>query len=397
MGMKVYRKFKVLIKFIMLCGVSCLPRRKNVWVFGSWFGLKYADNSKYLFEYINAEKLAVDVVWITKSKELNKKLQSQGIKSYYHHSFKGLYYQSIASIVFVSHSITTDLTSQLISFKTKRFHLYHGLPLKKVGLDRVSNTEKLPEFKTIVKKLLSNEFYDAIVSTGKKCTDVYSTSLGMPLSNIYETGFPRNDVFNKKVLVESASLSECFKAIYMPTFRNEPGSELVLLDSFDFLSVNHMLSLNDLRLDLKLHPVNMPSEDVLSVVEKLTNIDFLFVDDIYDVINDYDCLITDFSSVMFDFALSNKPVLFAPFHMAEYIKNDRTLNFDYEHVSGGNYFNKWDDVISELLILKNMSCSVPNNTLLEFHRELVGNENFSENVFKVACKLIGFSDIHQHE
>lgn len=37
--------------------ISCLiPKNKNIWVFGAWRGQLYADNAKYLFEYVTENK-----------------------------------------------------------------------------------------------------------------------------------------------------------------------------------------------------------------------------------------------------------------------------------------------------------------------------------------------------
>jgi len=30
-----------------------IPKKKNLWIFGAWFGYRYSDNSKYIFDYVN--------------------------------------------------------------------------------------------------------------------------------------------------------------------------------------------------------------------------------------------------------------------------------------------------------------------------------------------------------
>lgn len=52
-------------------------------------------------------------------------------------------------------------------------------------------------------------------------------------------------------------------------------------------------------------------------------------DDVYDEIGMYDCLITDYSSIMFDFALSHKPIIFAAFDIKDYLRDDRGMYFNY--------------------------------------------------------------------
>jgi len=44
------------ILFYIMYYVSCVtPRNRNIWIFGSWQGGKFADNSKYLFLYVKRE------------------------------------------------------------------------------------------------------------------------------------------------------------------------------------------------------------------------------------------------------------------------------------------------------------------------------------------------------
>ncbi len=41
-----------------------MPRNKNLWVFGSWYGERFADNSMYLYKYTHAQAPQIRGVWI---------------------------------------------------------------------------------------------------------------------------------------------------------------------------------------------------------------------------------------------------------------------------------------------------------------------------------------------
>lgn len=41
--------------------------------FGAWFGEKYADNSKYLFEYVNKNHPEIRVIWVTRNENIINK------------------------------------------------------------------------------------------------------------------------------------------------------------------------------------------------------------------------------------------------------------------------------------------------------------------------------------
>ncbi|MCV5398071.1 CDP-glycerol glycerophosphotransferase family protein, partial [Escherichia coli] len=64
-------------------------------------------------------------------------------------------------------------------------------------------------------------------------------------------------------------------------------------------------------------------------------------DDVYDEIGMYDCLITDYSSIMFDFALSHKPIIFAAFDIKDYLRDDRGMYFNYEDIASNNIAFSW--------------------------------------------------------
>ena len=61
-----------------------------------------------------------------------------------------------------------------------------------------------------------------------------------------------------------------------------------------------------------------------------------------------DILITDYSSVYFDFLLLDRPVIFTPFDIKEYINKDRQLYYDYDKVTPGPRCNNWNEVLIEL-------------------------------------------------
>ena len=58
------------------------------------------------------------------------------------------------------------------------------------------------------------------------------------------------------------------------------------------------------------------------------------VADIMEILNVFDLLITDYSSIYIDYLITEKPVLFLPYDREEYLK-DRGLNFDYDKVTPG--------------------------------------------------------------
>ena len=71
MVVNLLRKFYETVIFILIdfnyFFSFIIPIDKNLWVFGAWFGEKYADNSKYLFEYVNENHTEIRAVWLTQN------------------------------------------------------------------------------------------------------------------------------------------------------------------------------------------------------------------------------------------------------------------------------------------------------------------------------------------
>jgi len=62
--MKILKKIKFIL---MLLYSSTYPRSEKILIFGSWLGEKYADNPRYLFEYVIKNRPDLKAIWITRS------------------------------------------------------------------------------------------------------------------------------------------------------------------------------------------------------------------------------------------------------------------------------------------------------------------------------------------
>lgn len=381
----------------VMCGIFAFPifvlanltgTRKKTWVFGSWYGRKYSDNSKWFYEYCLNK--GIDCYWITKDKELQLELSQKGINSLYYLSIKGIWIQIIADKVFVTQSLHADLFSAAISKKAQVFNLWHGVPLKKIMYDA-----NPIEARTLVTRIVQAIFpylrhrQDYLISTGKECTKLMASAFDMPESKIIPTGLPRNDVFGMES-EKKQKPNEFFKVIYMPTFRGDVGSEIDLFyrHGFDFDSWEEFLSKRKLNLYLRLHPANKPNKDFCNRVADSNFIFFNDDDDIYDAINEYDVLITDFSSIYIDFLLSGKSIIFSPFDLDSYLINDRDLYYNYEDATVGPYAKDWAQVriILDEIVSSNFSVSTELKALREkFHDIEPGRA--SSNLFKYIVEL----------
>lgn len=100
---------------------------------------------------------------------------------------------------------------------------------------------------------------------------------------------------------------------------------------------------HDINFYYKLHYV-----DKSTLNEKNVNIKQLHDIDIYELLAITDILITDYSSVYFDFLLTGRPIIFTPFDLDDYIRKERELYFNYHEVTPGPKCRDWNEVLLEL-------------------------------------------------
>ena len=72
--MRILNKLKILVQ---LYYTSMITRDDKLLIFGSWLGEKYADNPRYLYEYIVENRPDLKAVWITKNQEVFQKLHKR--------------------------------------------------------------------------------------------------------------------------------------------------------------------------------------------------------------------------------------------------------------------------------------------------------------------------------
>ena len=319
--------------------ISCLiHENKNLWIFGAWFGEKYADNSKYLFEYVNENHPEIRAVWVTKNEKILKLVRKKGYEAYSMRSWMAYILSFKASLCIICNGIE-DVIPYTCG-RTRIVQMWHGTPLKKIVYDdkySVIPDEKfrLFGFKNIVKE--NTIFIAASQEVKKRISSAFKASP----SRVKVTGYPRNDVLISEKIEDLPIGDKLNKlkvnnslGIYMPTFREENSKLADLMENLKGLN-SSLKQLNTVLL-IKLHYVDLKRYDTTF---DLSNIIFLkdenINSDIYPVLSVTDYLITDYSSVYFDYLLMDKPIIFFPLDIENYLRSDREFYYDYNKVTPG--------------------------------------------------------------
>ncbi len=122
----------------------------------------------------------------------------------------------------------------------------------------------------------------------------------------------------------------------MPTFRE---SETLFFENFDKNDFQKFLAENTLLFCIKLHPKSKLNEEFKNIQSE--NIMLINKDaDSYVFLKLADVLITDYSSIYFDYLLLDRPIIFFAYDLKEYLNDSRKMYFDYDEFTPGE--KVWD-------------------------------------------------------
>lgn len=334
--------FYFILRILLLISYI-VPKNKNIWLFGS-FGGSFNDNAKYLFLHICENYPEIKAIWISNNKNTVKFLQDKNFNSYYKWSIKGLFYSFIGKVYFYNAYIS-DINTWTHGNAIK-VNLWHGTPMKKIEFDISKGT-----ISHIFNKSLKSRFFypnqytkaDYILSTSKKVSEIFSSAFRLDISKCLEFGYPRNDIltYQKDKVIEfikryepSSSFELIYNLkkyekiyVYMPTWRDD-GSDFIKESKINFEVLNKVLAEKNYCLILKLHnntklPIKLNDFENIILFDNKA--------DIYPLLPFTHTLITDYSSIYFDYKLMDKEVVFFCFDKDEYIK-DREMYFDYDEI-----------------------------------------------------------------
>ena len=168
-----------------------IPKQPNLYIFGSNEGLFFSDNSRAMFEYIQANDKSVRVVWFTKSRkvysEIEQKYPGSAVIS---PSLRAAFIYLRAEQAVISYGFQ-DLCKMPWIPSIRINQLWHGIPIKKIGLLRDSQktvTDYGPTWPIFMKWMNKvNRFFVASEYEKK----ALSLALGVPENRFILSGNPK--------------------------------------------------------------------------------------------------------------------------------------------------------------------------------------------------------------
>lgn len=203
----------------------------------------------------------------------------------------------------------------------KVINLWHGTPLKNIG-NLESGCEKI-----------DYDFFTNVVTNSPMYVPIMASIFGCDESKVVVTGYPRNDeMFRKNKIADNYIRRKAGKVIlWLPTYREyDEGFVISILDKDKMHQLNEYLFKNNINMLIKLHPLQSAATEGI----RFSNIKFITQDElnkanmtVYTLLRNADGLITDYSSVYFDYMLLDRPIGFAVEDMEVY-KGKRGFIFE---------------------------------------------------------------------
>ena len=241
----------------------------------------------------------------------------------------------------------------------KWVQLWHGTGIfKKFGYDILNEDEKR------VMEMFAPKL-DLVSVSGENVVDIYANNFHVDRSKVKPFGVPRNDFYDDNHLSDDyrSQLRQSFEkeypqlsskrlVLYAPTFRADSKNNAV----FDYFDIGKFIEElgDEYVLAVRLHPNYQKycdddhKIDLEGLCEKYDIINFTGYKDEQKLLLLSDILIADYSSIMVDYTILQKPIVLFDYDLDDYINKERGFYFDYKEMVPGKIVYNMDDLIKTI-------------------------------------------------
>lgn len=337
--------------FFKICKLLPLKER---YVFESGVGNQYSDAPKVIYEELMKIKPEAECVWFYNQTSFIHPLTTKVVKRLSPHYY---YYLATSKYWINNQNFPYYITKRKgITY----LQTWHGTPIKKMLFDLKEIHGREKGYVNRVEKAKNQWSY--LISQNNYATKHFRTAFRYD-GPILEEGYPRNDILinnpEEDLLINNVrhtySLPSNKKIIlYAPTFRDNAKIENKFESDIriDFKKFYERFS-EEYVLLLRMH-VTVSSDIEIPKEYEDTIINVSSYPDIQELFLVADILITDYSSVLFDFAVLERPILFYAYDLEEYKNDIRGAYLDYEKEVPGEIIKTQDELFSALENIKEL-------------------------------------------
>lgn len=196
----------------------------------------------------------------------------------------------------------------------------------------------------------AHQMYTHVTVSSKKLVSIYAHSFNINENQILSTGIPRTDIlFNKNRIIKTVNnvitkypdFKNTINIVYAPTFRGNPSVRYRFNLNLDWNLISNLLPRN-YKIIIKLHPVVKEVYPPIPDFVKDKVVLMPSAESIDDLMVFCDCLITDYSSVIFEYSLLDKPLILFPYDIDTYF-DERGFYYPYdEYAYGETVYNTYE-------------------------------------------------------
>ncbi len=337
---------------VMFRIVGKLPASKKTIVFESFHGKQFSDSPRAIYEYLKEHYPGYKMYWSADRRHLYV-FQRKKVPHIRRYSLKWLFIMARAKYWIINTRLPLWLPKP---GHTIYVQTWHGTPLKRLGTD--IEEVHMPGTNTAKYKrnfVTEASRWDYLVSPNAYSSKIFKRAFQYE-GKIIESGYPRNDYLihanndeQIRQLKKEMNIPLDKKVIlYAPTWRD---NQFYRKGKYKF----------DLQMDLDLMKEKLGDRYILLlrlhylVAENIDLngyegfvYDFSSYEDIRDLYLVSDVLITDYSSVFFDFANLRRPMIFYVYDLEDYRDNLRGFYFDFEKKAPGPLVQTTREMITEI-------------------------------------------------
>ena len=302
-------------------------------LYSSFDGRQYSDSPRAVHEELRGRGTALDHVWVVKDGQARA---PEGVRTVVHGS--AAWHEALARS---SHIVTNTQLPEWFERKDGQFvvQTWHGTPLKRIGMDLAGTAEANADYIASIPE--RSRQWNVLVTPNRFSTPHLKRSFGYQ-GEVLESGYPRSDRFHSpdrskiaaQVRAELGIPEGKRVVLYAPTWRDDRrrgGGRYELDLQFDLEEAGRTLGDSTVVLLRRHYLVT----DRLPGAHDGFVMDVSRYPDVAELMLVSDVLVTDYSSLMFDFAQTGRPILFHVHDLEHYRDTLRGFCFDFEATAPG--------------------------------------------------------------
>ena len=339
---------------------TLLVPRGSTWVFGCGAGI--GDGALALQRLADAE--GHETVWLTSSPREERDAETLGIRTVPKNGLRGWWATARAGIVVVTHGLGD--VNRYASSGAFVVQLWHGIPLKRIGLDSPATTQVPSVPGAALLRRVVGILYRAaaqrirvLPAASHRSRGRLESAFGLPSDRVLVTGEPRVDVLSTGEADErrdraSSVLGDAVGALpegtrvvlYAPTWR-DGGADPAVPTAEQWVRIVRTLQTHDAILLVRSHPLGEGAYVPPLPTRRVRMLGAGVLPDVTPALAAVDVLVTDYSSLAFDVGLLAMPVLYLAPDVTEYART-RGFYGRFDDVAGDDAATGWDELLEQL-------------------------------------------------